>query len=323
MKICMFGAGAIGAFIGGYLARLPDVQVSCVARGAHLDAIRRNGVTVEGPEGRFTVQVTATDDPSELGPQDYVFITLKQQQVEAALDSMRPLLGPETAVLPPTTGIPYWYFHGNAKFPGHRLETLDPGGRQWAALPPERVIGCVYLVATEVTAPGVIHYDGAWLQFPLGEPDGSQSPRVQRLSDALERSGLRAPVASDIRGWIWLKMISSLCWNPVATLTLATFGQMIEEPRIFALVTRMMAEADAVAAAFDITLPLSTEARIGGARSAPQHKMSMLQDLERGRPLEIDPLADSIKAMRELVGLETPTIDAVTALTRLRAATAL
>ena len=322
MKICIFGAGAIGGFVATHLAQVPGLEVSVVARGAHLAAIRERGLRVVTPQGEKHARVSASDRPEELGPQDVVFVALKQHQVAAALDGLAALLGPQTAVVPPTTGIPYWYFHGlPGPHCGRQIERLDPGGEQWRRLGPERALGCVYWVATEVVEPGVVHHDGRLLRFPIGEPDGSASPRITRLADAMNAAGLNAQVVPDIRGWIWAKMISSLCWNPVAVLTLATLDRLNAEPAAVALVRRMMAEADALAAALGVqTLPIGIDERIASARNAGAHKMSMLQDLERGRPLEIDVLADSVAAMRELAGVATPTIDEVYALLRLRAA---
>ena len=292
-----------------------------VARGAHLAAIREKGLRVVTPERDQTVRVRATDDAAELGPQDYVFITLKSHQVAPALESMRPLLGDHTSVLPPTTGIPYWYFHGLAgPFAERRLDRLDPGGAQWSALDPARVIGCVYWVGTELPAPGVVRQDGGGASLPIGEPNGLRSERLMRLAEVMKQSGLHAPMRSDIRGEIWIKMINSLCWNPVAVLTMATLGAICARPELVALVRRMMGEAEAVAAAVGATIPVAMEKRINVTARLTHHKMSMLQDLERGRPLEIDVLRDSIVAMRELVSLETPTIDALLDLVRLRAA---
>lgn len=319
MKICIYGAGAIGGFIAGHLAQVPGLEVSVVARGPHLAAIRERGLRVVVPGRDFTVRLRATDDPVTLGPQDYLFITLKQHQVTPALEAMKPLLGPHTAVLPPTTGIPYWYFHGlPAPFGGRRLERLDPGGRQWDVLGPERALGCVYWVGAEVPEPGVVRQDGGIAGLPIGEPDGSSSPRVQRLAEAMAAGGLRAPVRGDIRAEIWMKMINSMCWNPVATVTAATLGELNGAPKVLDIVRRMMREAETVAVAFGVRMPVPMEKRIIGTASIPEHKMSMLQDLERGRPLEIDVLIDSIESMRELVGIETPTLDAVLALARLR-----
>ena len=322
MKICIFGAGAIGGFVATRLAQVPGLDVSVVARGAHLAAIRERGLRVVTPQGGISARVPATDRPADLGPQDVVFIALKQHQVAPALDGLTALFGPHTAVLPPTTGIPYWYFHGlPGPHAGRQIDRLDPGGEQWRRLGPERALGCVYWVATEVIEPGVVHHDGHLLRFPIGEPDGSTSPRIARLNEAMAAAGLNPQVVPDIRAWIWAKMISSLCWNPVAALTGATLAEMNAQPEVVVLVRCMMAEADALAARVGVArLPLSIDERIAAARNAGAHKMSMLQDLERGRPLEIDVLMDSVVAMRDLAQSPTPTIDALYALLRLRAA---
>jgi 2-dehydropantoate 2-reductase len=323
MKVCVFGAGAIGGYIAAHLARVDGVEVSAVARGAHLDAIRERGIAVEKPGERFTARVLATDDPSHLGPQDYLFITLKSHQMDGALDAMRPLIGPATTILPPTTGIPFWYFHGLAgRFVGHRLERLDPGGRQWEILGPERVLGCVFWVGAEVTAPGVVHDDGPNGGFPIGEPDGSASERLMRLVRAMRAGGLAAPVRRDIRGDIWIKMINSLTWNPLATLTLADLGGIADAPELVSVARRMMQEAEAVATALGASIPVPMEKRVAQTMGARGHKMSMLQDLERGRPLEIRALADSIRAMSALANVPTPTINTVYALLELRNRTA-
>lgn len=319
MKVCIYGAGAIGGHIAGHLART-GAEVSVVARGPHLEAMQRNGLRIVTPDEDFTVSVRATDDASELGPQDYVFITLKSHQVSNALSSMKPLLGRDTAVIPPTTGIPYWYFYGQ---PGPhenlRLERLDPGGRQWDMLGPERAIGCVFWTGAEVIEPGIVRQDGGASGYPIGEPDGSESERIVRLSRAMYEGGLKAPVRRAIRGDLWIKMINSMCWNPVAVLCNATNGEIAEAPDVVNVVRRMMREAEAVAEALGVEIPVPMEKRVATTLGAVHHKMSMLQDLERGRPIELDVLADSIVTMRELAGLETPAIDAVLSLVRLRA----
>ncbi|HMC16868.1 MAG TPA: 2-dehydropantoate 2-reductase [Albitalea sp.] len=321
MKLCIFGAGAIGGYLATHLAQVDGLEVSVIARGDHLAAIRRNGLVIESPRGTLRARVRATDRPQDLGPQDIVVLALKSHQVTPSLAGVQQLLGRHTAVVPPTTGIPYWYFHGlPGPFRDRQIERLDPQGRQWQALAPERVIGCVYWVASEVTAPGVIHHDGSLSRFPLGEPDGSSSERVLQLAAALKSAGLDAPVVPDIRAWIWAKMISSLCWNPVATLTLATLSEMNARPEVVAIVRSMMGEADALAQRLGVQqMPISIDQRIAAARNAGDHTMSMLQDLERGRPLELDVLVDSIEAMREIAQSPTPTIDTVYALLRLRA----
>ena len=320
MRLCVFGAGAIGGFVAGHLARVPGLQVSVVARGAHLAAIRERGITVHTPAGTWQAKVAASDRAADLGPQDCVFIALKQHQVPAAMPEIAALLGPDTSVVPPTTGIPYWYFHGLPGPHGHRpIDALDPGGTQWRTLTPERAIGCVYWVATEVVEPGLIHHDGKLLRFPIGEPDGRTTPRLRALADAMQEAGLNPQVVPDIRAWIWAKMISSLSWNPLAVLTEATLDRLTGTPEVVAIVRRMMREAETVAEALGIThWPITTDERIAAARSAGAHRMSMLQDWQRGRPLEIDVLTDSVSAMRTLAGVATPTIDEIYALLRLR-----
>jgi len=322
MRICVFGAGAIGGFVAGHLAQVGWLEVSVVARGAHLAAIREHGLRVRSPSGELCARVRATDRPEQLGPQDVVFIALKQHQVAPALPDLAALLGPHTAVVPPTTGIPYWYFHGlPGPHRGQRLERLDPGGEQWRVLGPERALGCVYWMASEVVEPGVVHHDGKLLRFPIGEPDGSTSPRLQRLADAMNAAGLNAPIVSDIRAWIWAKMISSLSWNPLAVLTDATLDRLTAQPGVVALVRTLMREAEIVAEALGVQgWPIVIEERIDAARNAGAHKMSMLQDWERGRPLEIGVLLDSVQAMRELAGLATPTIDQIYGLLSLKVA---
>ena len=324
MKICVFGAGAIGGFVAARLSTVPGLAVSVVARGAHLEAIRRHGLRLRSPAGETTARVAATDDPRTLGAQDLVFIALKQHQVAAALPGLQALLGEHTAVVPPTTGIPYWYFHGlGGPHGGRPIERLDPGAAQWRTLGPARAIGCVYWVATEVVEPGVVHHDGRLLRFPIGEPDGRSSPRLQALHDAMAAAGLNPEPVADIRAWIWAKMISSLSWNPLAVLTGATLDRLVASPEVLALVRRLMREAECVAEALGIAhWPIGIDERIAAARQAGAHRMSMLQDWDRGRPLEIDVLTDSIAAMRERAGLATPTLDEVYALLRLRASSA-
>lgn len=320
MRLCVFGAGAIGGFVAAHLARVSGLTVSVVARGEHLAAIRARGLTVQTPAGAWQSAVAASDRAADLGPQDCVFIALKQHQVPAALAQITPLIGPHTTVVPPTTGIPYWYFHGLPGAHGGRpIEALDPGLAQWQTLGPEKAIGCVYWVATEVVAPGIIHHDGRLLRFPIGEPDGSTSPRLLALAEAMNAAGLNAPIVPDIRAWIWAKMISSLAWNPLAVLTETTLDRLTATPEVVALVRRMMGEAEAVAQALGIThWPISTDERIAAARNAGAHRMSMLQDWQLGRPMEIDMLTDSVAAMRTLASVATPTIDEVYALLRLR-----
>jgi 2-dehydropantoate 2-reductase len=326
MKICIFGAGAIGGFVAARLAQVPGLQVQLVARGAHLAAIRQRGLCVSTPQGESCVAVQATNQPQELGVQDIVFIALKEHQLTAALPGLATLLGPHTTVVPPTTGIPYWYFHGlPGPLGGQRLERLDPGGALWDTLGPQRAVGCVYWMASEVVEPGLIRHDGKLLRFPIGEPDGrdaSRSPRIKALAQAMNAAGLDAPVVPDIRAWIWAKMISSLSWNPLAVLTASTLDKLTHDPGVLSLVQQMMREAEAVAEALGIKAwPITLEQRIAAAANAGAHKMSMLQDWERGRPLETGVLLDSIRSMSQLAGVATPTIEQVYALLRLKTQT--
>jgi 2-dehydropantoate 2-reductase len=323
MKICVFGAGAIGGFVAARLAQVPGLQVQVVARGAHLAAIRERGLRVSTPQGETCVRITATDQPQTLGVQDVVFIALKEHQLAAALPDLASLLGPHTTVVPPTTGIPYWYFHGlPGPLNGQRIQSLDPGGALWDTLTPARAVGCVYWMASEVVEPGLIRHDGKLLRFPIGEPDGrdaSRSPRIKALAEAMNAAGLEAPVVPDIRAWIWAKMISSLSWNPLAVLTGSTLDKLTQDPGIVSLVEQMMREAETVAEALGVShWPITTPERIAAARNAGAHKMSMLQDWERGRPLETGVLLDSIRAMGQLAGVATPTIEQVYALLRLK-----
>ena len=314
MKICIFGGGAIGGHIAAHLARAGRADVSVVARGAALDAIRRNGIIVETPQGRFAQKVRATDRAVELGPQDYVFVTLKAHQLDAALDDLAPLIGPETAILPPTTGLPH-YFFGN----GQAARLIDPQGRQAALMPDDRVLGVVYWIGAHSLAPGVVAQDGAKTGCPVGEIDGTVTPRVTALADCLTEAGIPSKVTDNVKGAIWMKFVNSLCWNPVAVLTLARICD-IDDSDSRALIADIMAEADAGGRAIGLTIPQPPERRIALTASAGAHKMSMLQDLEHGRALELDVLCRSIEAVQRLGGVEMPKLNAVLALARLRAA---
>jgi 2-dehydropantoate 2-reductase len=325
MKLCIFGGGAIGGYLAAHLAHVSWVDLSLVVRGEHFHAIKQDGLRLISPGGERCIKVKATDNPTELGHQDVVILALKSHQVTPALEQIKTLLGPDTVVIPPTTGIPYWYFHQmQGPLRDKRLDRIDPSGLQWKALEPRRVLGCVYWVASEVISPGVIHHDGSLSRFPIGEPDGSNSLRIELLAKAFSSAGLEAPIVSDIRSWIWAKMISSLCWNPMAVLTKGTLAEMNDEADVVDIVRRMMAEADDLALRSGVQqMPISIEDRIKAARMAGAHKMSMLQDFDRHRPLEIDVLLDSVSAMKELVGGQTPTLNDIYALLKLRIKTAL
>ncbi len=292
MKICIYGAGAIGGYLGVQLARA-GADVSLVARGAHLAAMRANGLKLLIGDEERVVHPRCTDNPAELGPQDFVIICLN--------------------------GIPYWYFykHGN-ECAGSTLESIDPGGRQWRELGPERAIGCIIYPATEIEAPGVIrHVYGD--RFPLGEASGERSADVERLATMFVKAGLQAPILDRIRDEIWLKLWGNVCFNPISALTHATLDKICTDPATRALSKAMMLETQSIAEKFGVKFRVDVERRIEGARKVGAHKTSMLQDLERGRPMEIDPLVTVVQEMGRLTRIPTPAIDAVLALVTQRA----
>ena len=317
-KICIYGAGAIGGHIAGHMVR-SGCEVSLVTRGPHLEAIQKKGLRIIAGKDDFTVAINATNDPSELGQQDYIFITLKSHQVPDNLLEITRLMGPKTVVLPPTTGIPWWYFHSLAgPYEGRQLPELDSDNRQWDAIGPDRVIGCAFWTAAEVIEPGVVRQDGLRASYPIGEPSGGETARLKLLADLMTEGGLHAPVQRDIRGQIWTKMINSLCWNTAAFLTEAVNGRFAEAADAVDVVRRMMVEMEKVAVALGANIPTPMEKRIAMTVGASNHIMSMLQDLTRGRPIELDALADSVRVMSGISRVPTPTVDTLIALTRLK-----
>jgi 2-dehydropantoate 2-reductase len=320
MKICIYGAGAIGGYMGVQLANA-GADVSLVARGPHLKAMQDNGLKLLiGGEERVA-RLRCTSDPSELGPQDYVIIALKAHSVPGVVDAMLPLLGNDTGVVTAINGIPYWYFYKNGgAYENSTLETIDPGAKQWQVLGPERAIGCVVYPATELVEPGVIqHVYGD--KFPIGEPSGQRTERVERLCTMMTAAGLRAPVLDNIRDEIWLKLWGNLSFNPISALTCATLEQIAGDPGTRAVVKNMMVEAQQIAEKLGVNFRVDVERRINGAGAVGAHKTSMLQDLERGRPMEIDPLVTVVQEMGVLTEVPTPTIDIVLALIKQRAQT--
>ena len=318
MKFCIYGAGAIGGYLGAELA-LSGNQVTLIARGPHLKAIQKNGLTLVKEGESKTVDVSCTDDPTEAGPQDYVIITLKAHSVSGIVEQMLPLLGPDTPVVTAQNGIPWWYFHKlQGSWEGHQLESADPGGKIWKTLGPERAIGCVVYPSCEIVEPGVIrHIQGK--RFMLGEPDGTRSDRIMALSEALTPSGLKAPVRTKIRDDIWLKLWGNVSFNPVSVLTLATLEQITAHEGVRGVIRTMMTEAQSVAAQLGVQFPVDVDKRIGWAADVGAHKTSMLQDLQMSRPMEIDALVSTVAEMGRLVDVPTPTIDVVLSLVRLRA----
>jgi 2-dehydropantoate 2-reductase len=318
VKLCIYGAGAIGGYLGVELA-LAGFEVSLIARGPHLEAMRKNGLTLLIGDEKKVARVLATDDPAEAGPQDSVILTVKAHSVPPIVEQMTPLLGPATSVVTAQNGIPWWYFYKlDGPWENHRLETADPGGRIWEVLGPERAIGCVVYPSCEIVEPGVVrHIDGR--RFMLGEPDGSKSERVEALGKAFSAAGFKAPVRPKIRDDIWLKLWGNVSFNPVSVLTHATLEQMTDDAAVRGVIREMMVEAQTVAEKLGVKFPVDVDTRIGWAADVGAHKTSMLQDLERGRPMEIDALVASVSELGRLVGVPTPTIDVVLSLVRLRA----
>ena len=314
MKICIYGAGAIGGYLGAQLAHVEGIEVSLIARGAHLEAMRKNGLKllIEGAER--VARPAATDDPAELGPQDYVIVTLKTHQGWEVAEQMAPLLGDDTTVVTCQNGIPWWYFYGlDSQYRNLRLASVDPGDRQWNAIGPERALGCVVYPATEIVEPGVIrHIYGN--RFPFGEPSGETTPRCERLGEALISAGFKAPILPQVRNEIWLKLWGNLCFNPISALTRATLDIVATDPGTRSLSREMMREAQSIAVRLGVHFRVDLEKRIDGAAKVGAHRTSMLQDLENGRALEIDGLLTVVQEMGRMVDLETPHIDSVLAL---------
>jgi 2-dehydropantoate 2-reductase len=318
MKICIFGAGAIGGYMGAKLAKA-GAEVSLVARGPHLAAMREKGLTLIEEEGSFTVPVNASDDPAALGPQDYVIVTLKAHSVPPVVGRMQPLIGEGTTIVSGVNGVPWWYFHGvEGPLAGTRLESVDPGGAQWDGFGPERVLGCVVYPAAEVIEPGTVkHIEGN--RFSLGEPTGEKSERAVRLSEALQAVGLKAPVRPRIRDEIWVKLWGNLSFNPISALTHATLDVLCTDPGTRAVARAMMVEAQTIAEKLGVKFPIDVDRRIDGGAAVGAHRTSMLQDLDAGRPMEIDALVTAVQELGRLTDTPTPSIDTVLALIRLRA----
>jgi len=317
MKICIFGAGAIGGYMGAKLAAA-GADVSLVARGPHLKAMQENGLRLIEETGISTVKVTASDTASDLGPQDYVIVTLKAHSVPSIVPHMQPLINDHTTVVSGVNGVPWWYFHKiSGALEGTRLQTVDPGNAQWDGLGPDRVLGCVVYPAAEVVEPGVVkHIEGN--RFSLGEPDGSKSNRALALSEALSASGLRAPIRPKIRDEIWIKLWGNLSFNPISVLTQSTLDVLCTDPGTREVARKMMLEAKTVAEKLGVKFPIDVDRRIQGGAAVGAHRTSMLQDLDQGRPMEIDALIGSVKELGLITQTPTPTIDTVLALTALR-----
>ena len=321
MKVCIFGAGAIGGYMGVKLAKA-GADVSLVARGPHLAAMQEKGLTLIEEGETTTVPVTASDDPAALGVQDYVIVTLKAHSVPPVVSKMAPLIGPNTTIVSGVNGVPWWYFHKlEGTHEGTRLQSVDPGNVQWDGFGPDRVLGCVVYPAAEVIEPGVVkHIEGN--RFSLGEPDGSKSERALALSKILSNAGLKAPVRPKLRDEIWVKLWGNLSFNPISALTHATLDVLCTDEGTRAVARNMMVEAQEIAERLGVKFPIDVDRRIAGGAAVGAHRTSMLQDLDQKRPMEIDALVASVQELGRVTDVATPTIDTVLGLIRLRARTA-
>lgn len=318
MKVCVFGAGAIGGFLAARLMRA-GAEVSVIARGPHLAAMQRNGLRLISAGDDFTVHPKCTSDPAETGPQDYVILTLKAHSLPPAASHIEQLLGPDTALVSAINGVPWWYFYkAGGALEGTRVKSVDPDGSVYERLHPRRAIGCVVYPAAEVIEPGVIRHTYGD-RFPIGEPDGSKSPRCAVLAEMMIAAGLKAPIRPRIRDDIWLKLWGNLSFNPISALTGATLDVIAADPGTRALCRAMMIEAQAAAEKLGVRFLIDVERRIDGGGEVGAHKTSMLQDLERGRPMEIDALLGAAIELARLADIPTPNCDVVFALVRQRA----
>ena len=322
MRICVVGAGAIGGFMGAKLA-LAGSEVTLIARGPHLAAIRAHGLKLIMADGTelIATNAQATDDISAAGTHDVVILALKAHQIAAVAADIPTLFGPDTSVVTVQNGIPWWYFqkHGG-EFDGHRLASLDPDGTLERYIPPDRIIGSIAYPATDKPEPGVIqHVEGN--RFPLAELDGSTTDRVTRLAAVFTEAGFKSKVTTDIRSQIWLKAWGNLSFNPISALTGATLVKICQFPETRALATAMMHEAQEIAEKLGVTFRHTIEQRIAGAEKVGEHKTSMLQDVEAGRSLELDALVGVVAELGRLTSIPTPSIDAVYASVKLMEAT--
>ena len=305
MKFLIAGAGAIGAYIGARMAQV-GYDVTLFARGPHLRAMQEHGVQVKSAEGDFVARPRIAGSLDEIGAVDVVFLGVKAHGLTQLAPQLAPVFGRDTTVVSTQNGIPWWYFQNfGGECDGLRLERIDPGGVIASAIEARRVIGSIVYFSTEITAPGVIqHIEGN--RISLGEPDGTRSERCRRLAEALVKSGLRCPITARIRHEIWVKVLGNASFNPVSALTRATLAQMVRDPGVCSLIRNVMQEVEAVSGKLGMELPISIEQRIAGAEKVGEHKTSMLQDLEAGRPMELEAIVGSVVELGERLGVPMP-----------------
>jgi 2-dehydropantoate 2-reductase len=322
MRFAIYGAGAIGALLGAKLS-LANEDVTLIARGPHLATMQAHGVRVHSLQGNFEARPAATDNPTSIGEVDAVVLAAKAHSLTAIAPLLAPLLGADTMVVSAQNGIPWWYFqsHGGP-WEGTHLESVDPGGVIAEAIEPRRIIACIVYPSAAITEPGVIeHIEGD--RFSIGELDGSTSERAKRLSSAFIRAGLRAPIRPRIRHDLWVKLLGNVAFNPLSALTRATLVEIATDTGTRAIAQAVMEEADAVAKALGVELPVTIEQRLTGAQKVGQHKTSMLQDIESGRPLELESLVGAVVELGNKLGIPMPHTSTLYASTKLLEATLL
>ena len=320
MRVAVLGAGAIGAYVGAALSR-GGTEVHLVARGKNLAAMQRDGVKVLSDRGDFEARPPATDDPSEIGPVDVVFLGLKANSYATCGDLLNPLLDDDTAVVAAQNGIPWWYFHGlEGPYAGRQIESVDPGGCVTKVIPPERAIGCVVYAGTELEAPGVVrHLEGT--RFTIGEPNRTISDRCREFSEAMIEGGLKCPIEQDVRDEIWVKLMGNVAFNALSALTRATMEEICKHPDTRTLVSTMMSETLEIAESVGAHPQISIEKRLRGAEKVGAHKTSTLQDLEAGKPLELAAIIGAVVELADLTGIEAPALRSISAASSLLAQT--
>ena len=320
MKFLIAGAGAIGAYMGACMARAGQ-DVTLFARGPHLRAMQEHGVRVKSVDGDFEAHPKIAANLERVGPVDVVFLGVKAHGLTQLAPQLKPVLGPDTAVVGTQNGIPWWFFQGwGGEHEGMHLERVDPGGTIAAAIEPRRVLGSIVYFATDIIEPGVVrHTEGN--RISLGEPDGTRSDRSRQIAEALIAAGLRCPVTTRIRQEIWVKILGNVAFNPISALTGATLAKMARDPDVNALVRRIMEETIAVGAKLGLEVPITIDQRIAGAEKVGEHKTSMLQDLEAGRPIELEAVVGAVVELGERLNVPMPHTRAVYACTKLLAQT--
>ena len=310
MKICIVGAGATGGYLGVKLINA-GFDVSLVARGAHLTAMKKKGLTLIENDKEITCSPKCSDSMKELGKMDFIFITLKAYSINGLVEEISTMFDENTSVISSYNGIPWWYFFGaEGQFKNYRIKCIDPENIQWNVITPERIIGCVVYPATEIIEPGVIkHIEGN--RFSLGEPNGAQTERISKISKAMARADLKAPVRKNIRQEIWMKLIGNLAFNPLSVITEETLDVLLLNEENKKTAYEAMKEATSIMDKLNVPMSISIDQRIEGAAKVGSHKTSMLQDYEKGKELELDALVVAVKEIADLLGIKTPTIDRI------------